>query len=241
MNELISLQCPNCGGIIQVGKEVNQFQCEYCGTVHLLKDHPEGSLKAYPVCPCCGRRDQVKGVPAVLARNPHLAKWLRRPRMPANLAKARETPRPPELRTVQPVSRGSVFLQAAGLISLAVFVWLLVAGRLSDLFGAAALLFVTLLGYLSLRIRMENVRNIKEVNQQLLSDYQAEVESFERYLQQPASLKGQRAAIVNLLAWRRACLRWEQLYCCERDDVVFLPGEAEYKSLAEINRILYNN
>lgn len=44
----------------------------------------------------------------------------------------------------------------------------------------------------------------------------------------------------NLPHWERAMSRWEKLYYCSRDDIVFIPNEKRAVPLAFLNDYLYN-
>jgi len=44
---------------------------------------------------------------------------------------------------------------------------------------------------------------------------------------------------IECQRWQKARSRWEKLYYCERDDIVFVPGEMTSASVANMNTYLY--
>lgn len=40
MREFVTLQCPFCGGSLQITSDIQRFACAYCGTEHLVKRAP---------------------------------------------------------------------------------------------------------------------------------------------------------------------------------------------------------
>jgi len=42
--QLITLNCPNCGGILQAAVQ-DTYTCSYCGATHKLSDHPDWLMK----------------------------------------------------------------------------------------------------------------------------------------------------------------------------------------------------
>ncbi len=48
MSDFINLTCPNCGGKLQVTKEIEHFACAHCGVEHVVK-RGEGIISLAPV------------------------------------------------------------------------------------------------------------------------------------------------------------------------------------------------
>ena len=56
-NDFITLQCPNCGGNLEIGKNVTEYKCENCGMEHLVRQSASGiTLEAHARCPICKRK-----------------------------------------------------------------------------------------------------------------------------------------------------------------------------------------
>lgn len=67
MSDLITLNCPSCGGKLQVDPDSSTLTCNHCGNEHFV--HREGAsvtLESYARCPKCGRNDRVEKVSAIL-------------------------------------------------------------------------------------------------------------------------------------------------------------------------------
>ena len=68
MNDLITLNCPSCGGKLQVNPDASMLVCEHCGTEHMI--HREGdavTLESFARCPRCNRNDRAEKVSAILS------------------------------------------------------------------------------------------------------------------------------------------------------------------------------
>jgi len=67
MGDLITLNCPSCGGNLEVNENTSVLTCKHCGSEHLVRF--EGgliSLEAFARCPKCRRNDRVEKVTAIL-------------------------------------------------------------------------------------------------------------------------------------------------------------------------------
>jgi len=67
MSDLITLNCPSCGGKLQVDPTSAKLTCNHCGNEHFV--HREGSsvtLESFARCPKCSRNDRVEKVSAIL-------------------------------------------------------------------------------------------------------------------------------------------------------------------------------
>jgi predicted RNA-binding Zn-ribbon protein involved in translation (DUF1610 family) len=67
MADLITLNCPSCGGKLQVDPTSSKLTCNHCGNDHFV--HREGSsvtLESFARCPKCSRNDRVEKVTAIL-------------------------------------------------------------------------------------------------------------------------------------------------------------------------------
>jgi len=68
MNDLITLNCPSCGGKLQVNPDASMLVCEHCSTEHMI--HREGdavTLESFARCPRCNRNDRAEKVSAILS------------------------------------------------------------------------------------------------------------------------------------------------------------------------------
>ena len=66
-NEIVSLQCPNCGGSLSVSNVLTSYKCEFCGMDHQVKHGEHGiSLESYARCPVCNRNDKAEKVSSII-------------------------------------------------------------------------------------------------------------------------------------------------------------------------------
>jgi predicted RNA-binding Zn-ribbon protein involved in translation (DUF1610 family) len=67
MGDYITMQCPNCGGKLNVGRNTLTLVCENCGTEHMVRRGTDGViLESYARCPVCNRNDKAEKVSAIL-------------------------------------------------------------------------------------------------------------------------------------------------------------------------------
>ena len=67
MGELITLNCPSCGGKLEVDKNTSLLMCQHCGTEYIVRRQGNvATLEAYARCPKCSRNDRVEKVSSIL-------------------------------------------------------------------------------------------------------------------------------------------------------------------------------
>jgi hypothetical protein len=65
--DLITMQCPNCGGRLQFRKNTTTLRCENCGIEHIVKQGVNGiTLESYAKCPICNRNDKAEKVSSII-------------------------------------------------------------------------------------------------------------------------------------------------------------------------------
>ncbi|MEA3438956.1 MAG: hypothetical protein U9R58_01610 [Chloroflexota bacterium] len=72
MSDFITLQCPSCGGKLDVGASALSLKCKHCGAEHMIRRGAGGViLESYARCPVCNRNDKVEKVSAILRSQTH--------------------------------------------------------------------------------------------------------------------------------------------------------------------------
>ncbi len=72
MNDLITMECPNCGGNLTIGGNARILKCEHCGVEHLIRRDASGiTLESYAHCPLCNRNDKAEKVTAIMRSQTH--------------------------------------------------------------------------------------------------------------------------------------------------------------------------
>ena len=66
MADFITLVCESCGGKLHLTEQVNRFVCPYCGHEHIAKQ-PVDSLISNCACPVCGKDDQVQKLSSIVS------------------------------------------------------------------------------------------------------------------------------------------------------------------------------
>jgi predicted RNA-binding Zn-ribbon protein involved in translation (DUF1610 family) len=67
MSDLITLNCPSCGGKLQVDPSSSTLTCNHCGNEHFVhRDGTSVKLESFARCPKCSRNDRVEKVSAIL-------------------------------------------------------------------------------------------------------------------------------------------------------------------------------
>lgn len=101
MGDLITLNCPSCGGKLEVSKNVSILNCVHCGSEHLVRREGGAvTLESFARCPKCNRNDRVEKVTVILrshSKDTDLVKYLAKPIPPATDPKP-EPLKKPELR-----------------------------------------------------------------------------------------------------------------------------------------------
>jgi ribosomal protein L7/L12 len=246
MSDFITLRCPNCGGPLKIAPGQESVLCGYCGSENLIRQ--EGSankLEAFARCPVCKRNDKVQKISALLRTRPELAAAFpapAKPTPPAPIAQP-QAPELPRLSSLKPRNEGgsgkywglTVVLAAIIFISLLIIIFTFNEDRpgaeLYLVFAIGSLIAGRIGAAMINGVRMaEKSRKYKAYSQK---SYERDKENYQEKLN---TYKEQAARIVELndtrnreynvsmAAWEKATKRVENMYYCQRDDVVFNPG-----------------
>ncbi len=270
MPDLITLQCPNCGGSLQVSENVTSLRCDHCGVEHLVRYEQEDIiLESYARCPICNRNDRSEKVSAILRTQKHNIEGISyqtqttfvkvgdnyRPRtekvaVPTSSTQVSELarhlvppqkPAPPTL--TQPSSTNLT------LVTIAVIIFL---GIAACLLMAAAVPFLGLI-----EGEMESLTPVIFTSACFALPAFVMVAigiwlwrvQIPRLRQESEYLNtqyvenardAQEKFAEETRKWESATQRWGELYYCGRDDCVFIPGEKTSAPLAELRSYLYS-
>jgi len=221
VNDFISLICPSCGGRLEVSKNSPTYTCEYCGQTHKLR---EEDIESFGRCLKCHRNDRVEKITAIVNKNDPLAKKFRPPK---NLKAVRyhrlldstKMEKPLDWITIDE-NQESIYsikskrLGLGSLFSFIICIFLFLAER-SDILNFLGIL--TLLGSIILLVPAL-VNSIK--GKQDLNKYKNE-------------LLEQKAIQTKMLM-----KRYDEIYYCHRDDLLFVPGEAGFASSSDFENFI---
>jgi len=237
MNALLSLNCPNCGGRLGLNTVKMIYECEFCGNVYTTEGN-QGQLflERYNQCPLCKRNDQVKKLSAMFLKNPQMKKSFRHRVLLSMAPKLMKKPEEPRVTGEQKQGYGCLII---GVLLLGASIYILSALETSDVFMTVLMGVIGLVLCLVWLMNFNQSKKEKEQRAEKLASYKASLDQYQQYLQSDQALTSQRLAIVYSLQERIAQKRWASLYYCERDDIVYIPGEDSYSSIADINELLY--
>ena len=236
-SDFIPAVCPNCGGKLQENPGAETLVCQYCGTEHLVRHNINGALtlEAYARCPICQRNDRAEKVSAILhnqtARTEGVVAQQRVVTGPggrihtqnvnvpvqttqmSDLARRLSPPVSPPNKTKPKISFTTLLL--IGGISFLLFGICALISTLSNSSSTGTVVSCTIiplaLSIVLLVVWFLRLRKSNTISKQAQS--------------QPND------AYKN---WQQAYARWEKLYYCGRDDVIFLPGEKTSAPVADM-------
>lgn len=242
--EFIPAVCPNCGGKLQVDPSVDTMVCQYCGTEHIIRRNVTGSvtLEAFARCPLCQRNDRSEKVSAIIKNQTGQSEGVVSQQQVSTDSKglihtqtvnvpvktvqtsdlARHLAPPPPPSAPQSKSGNSMIL------------WVIII-----------LLIIGIIGFISSIGINNSSTGVGVVFCGILPALIAVGLFFfwrsSRKKAQEQS-KQQQSDIANgYQQWQQAKSRWEKLYYCGRDDIVFIPGEKTSASVADMHTYIYSD
>lgn len=240
MSDLIKLNCPFCGGKLEIPINSNKVTCLYCGQDSLIP----GLVSSQSACPICGEKDQVQKVSGLVLSDPAFAQHLRapdKPRIPSfeEYFRSQQTSTPITALTQKKKPFG-IFLfltlycfgQAAYLLILAV---MLAYSQATEYmqginylpFAIIGFIFFVALGFLFAVL----AGRARRYNTALIS---APLSVAQVPLTKTELIRSNYEAMAQsrMQAWNLAMKKWELLYYCKRDNIVFIPGKGEHAPIA---------
>ncbi|HOZ37569.1 MAG TPA: hypothetical protein PLH64_02355 [Anaerolineaceae bacterium] len=215
MNDFISLTCPSCGGKLNIEKNTPTYTCEFCGQTHKLR---EQDIEYFGRCPICHRNDRVEKLTAILNKQDHVSMKFRPPEnlkqvyyyrlLDSNKAdKHLEWIALEEKQESVYKKRGNLFGigSAVALTTSLILIIQMVNSNGQGVF-AGILGFLLFVGSIALFV-FGVINWLKGKQDQ--KKYQTE-------------LHRQRT-----LQTQKLMMRYDKIYYCQRDDLLFIPGEEE--------------
>jgi len=191
-------------------------------------------LESFARCPKCGRNDKVEKITAILRSHGHdssIAQSLASPRRPAfkpkpeTLPKQENQPKPVvklKLTLMEKIKKTSLLISGIILLGIFIFIFVLSIDFLTD--GIVGL-FITLL-IISIFPLIGGIKLLRKrsafIKIEKLKVYKAWKEENTRNQEQ----------------WQVQLKRWEKLYFCHRDDIVFIPGEGTFAPVEKMKEYL---
>ncbi len=254
MGDFIQMNCPTCGGKLEIQKNAKSAVCQYCGNEHLIKP-TEGGIPqdTYANCPFCKKDDKVEKVTAIIRRNTEkrakkskskvseLATRLAPPDKPKLIPKPEfpliSIPQPKYLKKDYSNSGCGVLIIGIGGLMVP-FVFSSYMSTITAIIIALLSIGVLMWGIVLLRSGNKKRKIDKKEYELKYLEYQKKYKKLqEEYAVRLEEVKAENEKIK--LSRPNALKRWEKLYYCYRDDCVFIPEEGSYSSLSEIKDYIY--
>jgi len=220
MNELITLICPSCGGKLTVQKGASTYVCDYCGQTHRLRNE---DVEAFSRCPVCHRNDKVEKLTSIYKRQDNLARAFPLPEAPPFvIAELTDQQNPgvvkpfaiePELKFVSIKKKQVRAAFDMELIFGIAFIVTLISNP--DKFLLPVLFLLLTLATLVFGI---------------INDIKGQTD--EKRVQ--AAIDEQVPLVLS-----STTERYNTIYYCQRDDVIFIPGEEGPVPASEYVHFLY--
>ena len=249
MDELIKLSCPFCGGKLEIPINSNKVTCSYCGQDSAITGS-KGLINNQSACPVCGDKDQVQKVSGIILTDSPIAQHLRPPDKPAVLSFeefSRRVPAiPPPIKDFKKSSTTVVLIFAiiTGLSFLYVVLGTLIQWNdySARTMGFQMLAVVSPIFAVFAFISGKNIKNNRAFKEKEKS-FQESLRMYqEQCAQREETLRTEyesyaRNSVGN---WQKAMSRWELLYYCKRDNILFIPGASRHVPVKEFMAYLYS-
>jgi hypothetical protein len=255
-SDLIPAVCPNCGGKLQVDPGADTLVCQFCGTEHLIRRNVSGAvtLEAFARCPLCKRNDQVEKISAILHKQTSQSDgfipqqkiytdsqghtYSRTVNVPVQTVQASTLARrlvPPPPPPTKPTSRPIVVLLIFAII-------LAVVGVCGFIFAVMGYISSTSSYYQSGALSSSVITALVCGFTPFLVSVGMFVLWYFLRKKDQERLRLEQSAINDAYQrWQQARARWEKLYYCGRDDIVFIPGEKTSATVADMIAYLYTS
>lgn len=268
MDDFISLNCPACGGKLEIGENTSVLKCQHCGRDHIVRRQDGAvTLESFARCPKCDRNDRAEKVEAIykyktgssllnsLLEPPSLND-LKKPLL-KSIPPYNPPPKPdllenPEKETAPILSLGYIMFA----FSLLFFIGAIAADSSSFfvIFLSLFILFGLLLIFFGKKqeskIELEyakTISKIKHKNEILIQNWKDKVSTYKQnYHEESTRIKKENQQIIKFFNLKKKykvqCMElWKQLYYCHRDDTIYLPGKGDYVQVEKMDDYLLKN
>jgi predicted RNA-binding Zn-ribbon protein involved in translation (DUF1610 family) len=247
MADLIKMDCQGCGAPLQVGRDLLHAVCPYCHTDNILKASEGRILEAHSQCPICHRNDRTKKVSAIMASGGENARYFSKPQKPV-LNQTLASPPPPIPQTpVSEIVNSSGTLKYAYIAAFALAGLALICTVSSFRNNSSYIIFVIIFGvagfFLYRKYKTDSMKNnqTSSTNQSRMNSYQEQVNRYHQDRENDDKRKAEESLKYQkwIAKWELAVEKWTQLYYCDRDDCVFIPGRESTAALKDIEKFCY--
>jgi|GEM_PF-1263848 hypothetical protein len=253
MSDFITISCPSCGGHLTRRASAATYTCDYCGQRHRV---PKEEIEDFGSCPLCKKNDRVEKARVIHYRGDAFSERLAPPRNPEEFLEYRPGEKPlPNYKQVEntekhkltrlgkaiTIAAAAFFVPATCLLVNAIEDYEAIAIAVSALISLV--FFAMLAGAILWLLGRHKEKGLLQIGKQRLvaewekqnelndSRWSSHLDQYNReYEKQLALLKKNFA---------RANQRYDQVYYCYRDDIVFIPGEPTHAPSSKLEWFLY--
>jgi uncharacterized membrane protein required for colicin V production len=257
MRDFVTLTCPSCGGILEVLPNTLVFECDHCGNTHQVNREIQDSIESSGHCPRCLKNDRTEKLSSILASHTHQLEgntvsetsyqdkdgnwYTTSSTVPfsgtqtSTLAQKLSPPSKPKLKSNYPAYSLASFIE-----SLALLFALFCVGSLS----LAIIMSIAILGQ-GLYNGSANaiLGGILGILVEIIIGAFLMVVYTKKYLPKQKEAKKQKEAElkIEIGEWNNAMFRWDQLYYCYRDGIVFVPFEKQIIPINDLRAYINKN
>ena len=242
MSDFITISCPSCGGQLQRGSNTSTYTCDYCGQQHRLRQE---DIEEFGRCPVCRRNDKVEKVRAIFYKKSTLSSRLASPSDPTKSLSYKPNQKPDAGPRPSDTSPNSVQTELGPYVLMfAVFFFLIF--YIFDKGAVGTILFLALLfaGITLMIVGKSQDKQVKQEHKRLISEWESRHDKIEadwvEYIEAYEKDFNQEYALLTA-KHVTAMQRYEQLYYCHRDDIVFIPGESGHAPSGMLEEFLYKS
>lgn len=246
MDVVLKLNCPSCGAKLNVNLLSTIAVCNYCGQNSVIN----GLVSKQSTCPICGEKDHVQRVAAMMQSSDPVVQHLRIPEKPkipsfAEFSLSRpenDFPVPKLTAKKKPIWIPVILGIVALLIAISMFG--AISSGSSDSVGGLIITGIIFLGLAFIFFRL-----VYRWNSYNMTVYKPQLQEFDRQVEayhqsqeefnEDLHDKYEIVAKSMMDRWNIAMKRWEILYFCRRDYIVFVPGSGKYDEVKDILKYLY--
>lgn len=247
MSEIITISCPSCGGMLTRAPNTTTYTCDYCGQSHRLRME---DVEEFGRCPICRRNDRVEKARAIYYKQGALSSRLGPPLDPRKslIYEPNKKPKPkPQQRINKKTSNftcGAIIVFGITMISTFLFIGVSSAYG-TNIIGLAIILFIMMVS-ISIALRLlgsdEEKKFDNEEYDRVLAEWKSNNDKIDsewaEYIKDYDKTYGNEYALQSQL-YSRVMQRYDSVYYCHRDDIVFIPGESGHAPSDQLENFLY--
>ena len=253
MSEIITISCPSCGGMLTRAPNTTTYTCDYCGQSHRLRME---DVEEFGRCPICRRNDRVEIVRAIYNKGGNLARLLAPPRDPTETLYNNPPPQPaPTDKPARSRTKSKYLFIGFSLLafSFVLFSTLCCGIGIIDYKNSHEVSYLSIFSIIMLIVfisaivfvvvgLVQSKKQNDELDKILLNEWEQQnreiINKWSSRKDQYHNAYKQKSSQLED-SHQKTMRRYDQLYYCHRDDIVFIPGESGHAPSDQLENFLY--